>query len=155
MNHLHSINSVKPARALWWLGLLTQCVGLVALTSGCVFVAPVPTAYHPLGSRRNLTEDTSSRFAPGAATLDDVVLALGEPDETATNPARLIYRWERVNMHLAWGWFIPAAEVSGGQTWDKTYSRRYSVSFEFDQAGRLQGVQATSERDQSIESTEL
>ena len=155
MNHHGRNNRGWSSPARRWLGAMTHLVGLMALTSGCVFVAPVPTAYHPAGSRRNLTEETTGRFARGTTTVDDVALALGEPDEATANPARLTYRWERVNMHLSWGWMIAFGGVGGGQAWNKTYSHRHSVSFEFDQAGRLQGVQAINERDQSIESTEL
>ncbi len=148
MNQHDPINLGWSAQARRWLGLLTQLVGLVALTSGCVFVAPVPTAYHPPGSRRNLTADTSGQFVRGTATVDDVVLALGEPDEATADASRLTYRWERVNLHLVWGWAIPAGQIAVGQAWETTYSRRYSVSFEFDPAGLLQGVQATNERNE-------
>jgi len=148
MSHYHPINLGWSVQGLRWLGLLTQLVGLLALTSGCVLVVPVPTAYHPPGSRRNLTADTAGRFARGGATVYDVVLALGEPDEAVADASQLTYRWERVNLHLLWGWAIPLGETAVGQTWEKTYSRRYAVSFEFDPAGLLQGVKATNERNE-------
>ena len=124
---------------------IAEIMMMSALLSGCVFVAPVPTAYHPAGSRRNLTEDTAKRFAPGSATVDDVVLALGEPDECAADASRLTYRWERVNLRLVWGWFIPAAEATAGQGWERVYSHIHSATFEFDGAGVLQRLATTNE----------
>jgi len=124
-----------------WLGTLAL---LAALTSGCVFVAPVPTAYHPQGSRRNLTEETAIRFAPGRTTVDDVVLALGEPDVAASDASQLTYLWERVNMHLVWGWAIPMGQGGVGQGWERTYSHAHSLSLAFDECGALQNVSMTN-----------
>ena len=124
---------------------IAEIMTMTALLSGCVFVAPVPTAYHPAGSRRNLTEDTAKHFTPGSATVDDVVLALGEPDESPADASRLTYRWERVNLHLVWGWFIPAADATAGQAWERVYSRIHSATFEFDGAGVLQNLATTNE----------
>ena len=63
---------VRTQAAIRWLGTLAP---LAALAAGCIFFVPVPTAHHSEGSRRNLTEDTATRFVPGGATVDDVVLA--------------------------------------------------------------------------------
>ena len=101
MNDHNACLRFRTQTAIRWLGTLAL---LATLAAGCVFVVPVPTAYHPEGSRRNLTEETAIRFAPGSATVDDVVLALGEPDEAAPDASRLTYRWERVYLHLIWGW---------------------------------------------------
>lgn len=141
MNHHYASLRVRTQKTLRCLGSVAP---LAALTAGCVFVAPMPTAYHPPGSRRNLTEDTATRFVPSTATVDDVVLALGEPDEAASNASRLTYRWERVNMHLVWGWFIPAADATVGQGWERTYSHAHSLSFAFDECGVLQNVSTTN-----------
>ena len=125
-----------------WLVVL---VPLVALSAGCAFILPVPTAYHPAGSRRNLTEATVARFVPGTTTVDDVVLALGEPDQAAADPSRLNYRWERVNMHLSRGWAVAIGPVLvGGEGRETTYSHAYSLSFTFDPSGVLQNVATTN-----------
>ena len=141
MNHHHACLRVGTQAAMRWVGTVALAATLAA---GCVFVAPVPTAYHPSGSRRNLTEDTATRFAPGSTTVDDVVLALGEPDQAASDAARLTYVWERVHTHLRWGWVIPAAEATVGQVWERTYSHAHSLSMAFDEGGVLQTVSATS-----------
>jgi hypothetical protein len=88
MNDHNAFLQVRTQAALCWLGTLAP---LAALAAGCVYAVPVPTAYHPAGSRRNLTEDRATRFAPGSTTVDDVVLALGEPDESAPDASRLTY----------------------------------------------------------------
>jgi hypothetical protein len=123
---------------------LVVAAPLAFLAVGCVYVFPVPTAYHPVGSRRNLTEATATRFAPGTTTVDEVVLALGEPDEAAGDGSWLNYRWERVNMHLLRGWAIPAGEVAVGQGWETIYSHEYSLGFAFDQRGVLQYAGTTN-----------
>ena len=151
MNHHYAslrVQTQKTMRWLWSVVLLTM------LTSGCVFFVPVPTAYHPPGSRRNLTEDAASRFAPRTATLDDVVLALGEPDEANADASWLTYRWERVNMHLVWGWVIPAADASIGQGWERTYSHALAMNFVFDECGVLQNVRTTNVDVRITESSE-
>jgi len=117
---------------------------LAVLTSGCVFVAPVPTAYHPAGSRRNLTDATATRFVPNTTTVDEVVLGLGGPDEAASDASSLTYRWERVNLHLVWGWAIPGPYGGAGQGWDRTYSHLHPLNFTFDKSGVLQDVTTTN-----------
>ena len=134
---------IRTQAIIRWLATLAP---LAALAAGCVLVAPVPTAYHPDGSRRNLTEETATRFAPGSTTVDDVVLALGEPDEAAPDASRLTYRWERVYMHLIWGWAIPAGEVAIGQGWERTSSHAHSLSMAFDDCRVLQTVTTTNDK---------
>ena len=139
------LHSASPhGRTHQTLRLLAAVAPLAALTAGCIFVVPVPTACHTAESRRNITEATTTRFAPGKATVEDVVLALGEPDQAASDASRLTYGWERVNMHLVWGWAIPAAEASVGQGWETIYSHEYSLSFAFDQSGVLQNLKTTN-----------
>ena len=137
-------HSNRPARARQALGRGLALVSLVALANGCVIFAPVPTAYHPAGSRRNLTEATVTRFAPGTTTVEDVVLALGEPDQAAPDASWLTYRWERVNMHLLWGWVVPAGEAAIGQAWERTYSHERSLHFVFDDSGILRNLNQTN-----------
>jgi len=145
MNPVSTQSSGVIAEGLRTLLRLAGMLTMTAVLSGCVFVAPVPTAYHPAGSRRNLKEDTAQRFAPGSATVEDVVLALGEPDEAAADASRLTYRWERVNLHLAWGWVFPAPETTIGQGWERVYSHIHSATFEFDEIGVLQRLASTNE----------
>ena len=134
---------VRTQAAIRWLGTLAP---LAALAAGCIFFVPVPTAHHSEGSRRNLTEDTATRFVPGGATVDDVVLALGEPDEAAADASRLTYRWERVYMHLFWGWAIPAADATVGQGWERTSAHAHTLSMAFDNRGVLQTVTTTNDK---------
>lgn len=141
MNDHNAGPRIGTQAALRWLGTLTP---LAALAAGCVYAVPVPTAYHPEGSRRNLIEETAARFAPGSATVDDVVLALGEPDEAAPDASRLTYLWERVYMHFFWGWVIPTPEFGVGQGWERTSSHLHSLSMAFDERGVLQSVTTTN-----------
>ena len=141
MNHHRACPEVRTQAAMRWLGTLAP---LAVLTAGCVFVVPVPTAYHPPGSRRNLTDETTTRFTPGTTTVEDVVLALGEPDKAASDASQLTYLWERVNMHLVWGWAIPFGQSAVGQGWEKTYSRAHSLNFAFDESGVLQNLDGTN-----------
>jgi hypothetical protein len=143
MNDHDACPRVRTQAAIRWLGSLAP---LATLATGCVFVVPVPTAYHPEGSRRNLTEETAGRFAPGNTTVDDVVLALGEPDEAAPDASWITYRWERVYMHLFWGWAIPAADAAIGQGWERTYSHEHSLRMTFDELGVLQTVSTTNDK---------
>ena len=132
---------VRVRASLGWLGLLAP---LLVSATGCVYVLPVPTAYHPEGSRRNLTEATANQFAPGQTTVAEVVLALGEPDTATDDASRLNYRWERVNMHLSRGWLVAVPDAAIGQSWGTTYSHDYSLSFAFDKYGVLQKVGTTN-----------
>ena len=141
-NHIACLR-VRTQSAIRWLAPLAP---LAALAAGCVFAVPVPTAYHPAGSRRNLTEETATRFAPGSATIDDVVLALGEPDDAAPDATRLTYLWERVYMHFFWGWAIPAADATVGQGWERTSSHAHSLSMTFDERGVFQTVSTTNDK---------
>ena len=137
--------------SLRWLGLLAP---LLVFATGCVYVLPVPTAYHSDGSRRNLTETTASQFVPGQTTVAKVVLALGEPDTATDDASRLNYRWERVNMHLVRGWLVAVPDAAIGQSWATTYSHDYSLSFAFDKCGVLQKVGTTNVNEHITERTD-
>ena len=146
---------VRVRASLGWLGLLAP---LLVLATGCVYVMPVPTAYHSDGSRRNLTEATASQFAPGQTTVAEVVLALGEPDTATDDASRLNYRWERVNMRLARGWLVVvplgADPDAFGKSWSTTYSHDYLLSFAFDKSGVLQNVGTTNVSKHGTERTD-
>ena len=142
MNHpLHFPRAQLSPRRRWWVAAL---ITLAIATSGCVIVAPIPTAYNTAGSRRNVASDTAKQFVPKCATMDDVVLALGEPDEAAEKGTCLIYRWERVKMQLVSGWVIPLGNSTMvGEGWTTTYSSLNSLRFEFDASGVLQSAVVT------------
>ena len=129
---------VRKHKALHWLLAFVLLTGLM---TGCAFVFPVPTAYHPAGSRRNLTEATATRFVPGTATLDDVVLALGEPDQIIASPLKLTYEWERVNFHLVSGWAIGLPGTGIGNGSHLVYGHHRTLMFNFDDTGALEAVE--------------
>jgi len=122
---------------------LSLALGLV--TTGCAFVFPVPCGYHTQGSRQNLNEETRRDFQPGKTSLDDVVLALGEPDQIIASPLKLTYEWERVNFHLVSGWAIglPAPGTGIGNGSHVVYGHRRALVFNFDSTGVLEGVESS------------
>jgi len=130
-----------PGRRLWGaLMRISVALALALAVNGCVYCLPVPVGYHTAGSRRNLTREKASQFQPGKTTLQDVSLALGEPDRIEKDPLRLVYQSERVNFHFIRGWAVPLAEMSGGELWDNIYGKRFSVVFMFSEQGTLQAI---------------
>ena len=134
-------NAVSTCRGLTYLLQAALSLALGIVTTGCAFVFPVPCGYHTQGSRQNLNEETRRDFQPGKTTLDDVVLALGEPDQIVASPLKLTYEWERVNFHLVSGWAIglPGAGVGNGS--HVVYGHHRALVFNFDGLGALLGVE--------------
>lgn len=112
--------------------------------SGCALYLPVPTAYHYPGSRRNLNAESVGGFTCGESTLADVVLQLGEPDRVDEEEQILIYSWERVHLHVLYGWALPLGEVTIEQSWEQIHSTTRSLRFHFNAGGLLQRMELSA-----------
>jgi hypothetical protein len=92
------------ARALLAAG---PAVALLALCAGCVII---PTPEHDSGKARfNVNVEIISRIQPGASTIEDVILCLGEPDAVSSDERRLAYRSEKIVAY-----WIAGGGYSGG-----------------------------------------
>ena len=69
-------------------------VALVSLTSGCVFI-PTPH-YYAVGSRQNVTAQSTNLIQLDADTIEDVMLKLGEPDAVSPDERKIAYSFEKV-----------------------------------------------------------
>lgn len=73
---------------------LILCSAVAAAVSGCL-VVPTPH-YNSGGARANLDKQTPATIQPGATTIQDVLLHLGEPDAVSWDEHKLAYRSEKV-----------------------------------------------------------
>lgn len=109
----------------WWSRMLA--LGALSLTSGCIVL---PTPHIDSGeTRTNICEQTANRFAVGAATRADVLLALGEPDAVTPDESRFAFRREKI----VGVWFVGGYGSAAGGSID---ADRYFVT-EFDAGGTL------------------
>ncbi len=78
--------------------------GLLAIllcAQGCIVI---PTPEHrpgfwdnaPTTARRNVSKDSAQKIIPGQSRVEDVLLALGEPDAASADGHRIAYHWEMV-----------------------------------------------------------
>lgn len=81
-----------------WGRFLLVC-GLLLAAPGCL-IWPAPTG-DLLSGRGRITRAYAEPLQVGQATLEDVVLRLGEPDEIGEGGRLLIYRWTEVRGFLA------------------------------------------------------
>jgi hypothetical protein len=72
----------------------TAMVGLVGFAAGCVFV-PTPH-YYAVGSRHNVTKQSTALIRPGTDTIEDVMLKLGEPDRASQDERKITYRSKKI-----------------------------------------------------------
>src|SRR5439155_3810016 len=87
-NCAHTHNR-PPLAAVWvWLAVL-----LTSLLSGCI-VVPLPN--RDTGNpRKDLGQPTASRIEPGVATIEDVLLKLGEPGAVSPDERSLACRSQK------------------------------------------------------------
>jgi hypothetical protein len=120
----HRTTIAGPAIILclsWLFGLL-----LAMGTTGCIII-PSPftdTNY----ARTNLNKLTLEQFVPAKTTVEEVVLALGEPDAVSADEHKLAYRSQRV---VAFFFIYPVAASESEIEQERLYV------FEFDSQGRL------------------
>jgi hypothetical protein len=66
---------------------------IASLTTGCVFI-PVPHDY-VVGSRQNMTEQSTNLIQPGKDTIEKLMLKMGEPDAVSPDERRITYASEK------------------------------------------------------------
>jgi|GEM_PF-2202356 len=114
-----------------------RCAAVLVLAFGTVGCLVIPTPHADTGfARTNLTKLTPQQFTVGQSTLEDVVLALGEPDAVSADEHRLAYRSEK-NVAI---WIIAAAGEYGGGATGGGINRERFYRFDFDSQGRLRAI---------------
>ena len=116
-------------RTLAWL------LPLVLLGSGCL-VIPIPTNRWDPTSRRNVDATTTNALATGQDTREQVLLRLGEPDESTADDRKFRYHTERVQWDILWA-------VGGGYNaagGDIEVRKHRDLLLGFDEAGKLRGA---------------
>ena len=108
--------------------LICILVLLKFLLVGCMAV-PIPVDYHSPGSRENIGKETVKLFIPEEATIEDVILKLGEPDSISSDGKSLTYGIEKTKLILIWGTFY----VSGEGYWEE----QHHLELTFDDQGIL------------------
>jgi hypothetical protein len=122
---------------------------LTGLSSGGCFVVPVPRSTKEEGTRGPITSDDTRFIQEGTTTLEELLLALGEPDYL--DSFHVVYGWCGSKMDVYWGYVIPgppyAAGAGGGvkrfvvnELFLVEFDRRHRVRrFEFLAASGSQG----------------
>ena len=100
---------------------LSRYLGLILLSaigSGCI-----PVNYYETGSRRNVQEETALTILPGQTNREDVLFALGAPDEVSPDGSCIVYNWAKVKA-------LFGSEVGSGKIVQKS-----SLIITFDERG--------------------
>jgi hypothetical protein len=122
-----------------FLRLLPGLLPLALLGSGCL-VVPIPTNRWDPSSRTNIAAGTHQRLAPGQDTREQVLLQLGEPDETVGDDRRLSYHADRVQWDIFW--FAGGGYSAAGG--DIEIHNHREVMLWFDAQGCLQKVRSAA-----------
>ena len=108
---------------------------LTSLLSGCIVI---PFSNRETGNaRKDLGQATANQIDPGTATIEDVILELGEPDAVSPDERTIAYRSQR----SVAAWIIAGGYSTGGGTIDEV---RFLV-IEFDEHGIVRRCQATNQ----------
>lgn len=121
--------------ACLWLLLLPACVPLGAVPwseGGNV------RYIHARNFPRNIDEQTKSLLAPGLTTRKDVVLKLGEPDFVYDDEGTFIYEGEITPGGREWKKGVVTPIGMGTGPWLPFEYKRYRLSIEFDEIGRVE-----------------
>lgn len=102
---------------------------LAFVLAGCLII---PTDYHAVGSRHNLTTQSTNLFRIGLTTQEEVLLALGEPDYVSDDGQRFGYTWSKVKAIL----IVISTSGGGGE-----FPRNYLIEAGFDASNRVSHVQ--------------
>lgn len=82
------------------LHIYLRYVLLSAICTGCI----IPVSYYAPVSRRNVQEKTALTIIPGQTTREEVLLALGPPDQISPNGNQIVYSWEKVKAIVGFGY---------------------------------------------------
>lgn len=118
--------------------LLAALLAGVVLT-GCLII---PVDYHATGSRHNVRLEATNSLLAGVTTLEDVLLALGEPDFVSEDGRRAGYFWTKVKAIWAVASYGPGA---GGEI-----TRSYLIEISYDQSNRVSSVRLQKEWGESV-----
>ncbi len=69
--------------------------------TGCLII---PTDYYTATSRQNITMEPPAHILPGTTTREEVLLSLGEPDNTSPDESEMWYMAEKVKAWLIMGY---------------------------------------------------
>src|ERR1051325_8102280 len=122
-----SISRRSKAGASWprFAGVwLLPVVLLTSFLSGCILPLPNRATGNP---RKDLGQTTAKRIESGVATIEDVILLLGEPDAVSPDESSIAYRSERAVAM----WIIARGYSAAGGTIDEV---RFLV-IKFDEHG--------------------
>jgi hypothetical protein len=105
------------SRRLEWFLLLAFTL------SGCVMI-PIPRDSNPPGTRQNITPEIVSPIIPGQTTKEEVLMALGEPDEASEDGSRWAYHWFKRKLTIIGGGFGGVGAID----FDKQYV--FNITFD-------------------------
>ncbi len=89
-----------------------------SLCAGCVIL---PVDYYYAGSRKNVSETTLENLVVGVTTMEDVLLAFGEPEQSFPKLNVLVYQWDKVKALLLYAAPVPANNAVGAVEIEKHY----------------------------------
>jgi len=90
----------------------------VPLCAGCIIL---PVDYYYAGSRKNISEQIQAKLVVGVTTMEDVLLALGEPEQSFPKLNVLVYKWDKVKALLLYATPAPAPNGAGAVEIEKHY----------------------------------
>ncbi|ALP66021.1 MULTISPECIES: hypothetical protein [Paraburkholderia] len=90
----------------------------VPLCAGCIIF---PVDYYYVGSRKNISEQTQAKLVVGVTTMEDVLLVLGEPEQSFPKLNVLVYKWDKVKALLLYAAPVPAPNGAGAVEIGKHY----------------------------------
>lgn len=106
--------------------------------AGCIII---PVDYHAVGSRHNVTQESTNALRLSVTTPEDLLLTMGEPDFVSEDGGRFGYLWTKVK--AIWGSYGGA----GG-----AFIRSYLMEASFDRSNRLAGVRLLKQWGETVPS---
>lgn len=103
------------------------CVATAVLLAGCL---PLPIPPHPLATRRNIGPNLPNPIVAGKTTMEEVLLALGEPDFTYTTAGWTRMVWTAGRSQGGLGGMIFASNFGIMMVNQAMEYRRLVVSFD-------------------------
>jgi outer membrane protein assembly factor BamE (lipoprotein component of BamABCDE complex) len=83
--------------------VVNRDVGLWIVLSVVCAGCPLPVNEYGIRSRTNVSEETALTIIPGRTTREEVLLALGDPDEVSPDGQSFVYRWTKVKLTIEGG----------------------------------------------------
>lgn len=83
------------------IAMVLSAVLCASTLTGCLII---PTDYYTATSRQNIAMEPPAHILPGTTTREQVLLTLGEPDNTSPDESELWYMAEKVKAWLIMGY---------------------------------------------------